>query len=120
MVTITYNKKRLKINVKRIFYGILILALSVGFLHILVDFTRFPEKYLTTWKYQLENDILQGDTEAMEYYQNTYVDNGIFLYGEDERTENDYINLATVTGFDATESGVLLYTEDGNGYYIEK
>lgn len=33
---------------------------------------------------------------------------------------NDFLNLATVTDFEATEHGVLLHTEDGNGYFIER
>ena len=34
--------------------------------------------------------------------------------------ESEFLDLSTVVGFDATETGVLLHTNDGNGYYIEK
>ena len=32
----------------------------------------------------------------------------------------DSLNLDTIAGFDATENGLMLYTKNGNGYYIEK
>lgn len=40
----------------------------------------YPEKYLTTWRYQLHNDLIQGDADAWTYYQNTYLANGVILY----------------------------------------
>ena len=42
-----------------------------------------------------------------------------FVAGTYTNTEN-HLNMNTVVGFDATEYGVMLYTSDGNGYYIEK
>lgn len=33
---------------------------------------------------------------------------------------NNHLNLNTVIGFDATDIGLMLYTNDGNGYYLEK
>lgn len=36
-------------------------------------------------------------------------------------TENpDILNMNTVTDFEATETGLTLYTKDGSGYYLEK
>lgn len=34
--------------------------------------------------------------------------------------KGDFLDMETVTTFEATSEGVLLITEDGNGYYIEK
>lgn len=33
---------------------------------------------------------------------------------------DNYIDMSTVTDFIATETGLQLYTNDGNGYYWEK
>lgn len=35
-------------------------------------------------------------------------------------TESDYLDLATVIGYEVSDDGVLLLTNDGNGYFIEK
>lgn len=42
-----------------------------------------------------------------------------FIGGTKINTEHS-LNLKTVVGFDATETGLMLYTNDGNGYYLEK
>ena len=47
---------------------------------ILFDFACFPESYLPTWKYQLQQDIQSGKAEAIEYYQETYLANGRELF----------------------------------------
>ena len=57
--------------------GILAVACIMVFL---VDFVRFPECYLTTEKYQLQNAMKKGDTVAIEYYQNNYIANGRILF----------------------------------------
>ena len=56
--------------------GFLIVLLLFG----ITDFIRFPETYLTTWKYQLQQDIKSGDAEAIEYYQSHYIDKGRILF----------------------------------------
>lgn len=33
---------------------------------------------------------------------------------------NNHLNLNTIVDFDVTENGLMLYTNDGNGYYLEK
>lgn len=60
--------------------NLLLTALLVFALIVFVDFVRFPECYVTTWKYQLQNDIKSGDAVAIEYYNNTYVENGRTLF----------------------------------------
>lgn len=49
---------------------------------LMIDFVRFPECYLTTWRYQLKNEILSGDQDMIDYYNNTYVANGRILFDE--------------------------------------
>ena len=42
-----------------------------------------------------------------------------FIGGTHVNTK-DHLNMNTVVSFDATDSGLMLYTSDGNGYYLEK
>lgn len=61
----------------------IILLLIILFLPLLlgvIDFIRFPEWYISTWKYQLQNDIAAGDELAVAYYENTYLSNGRILF----------------------------------------
>ena len=60
----------------------LIVILLGSSLLFMIDFFRFPECYLTTWRYQLKNDILSGNQEMIDYYNNTYVANGRILFDE--------------------------------------
>lgn len=77
------NLKLLKKTLKRLlFKTILVLLVTVSLLTVYVDFCRFPEKYLTTWKYQLHNEIKSGNQESIDYYNRVYVANGIDLFEE--------------------------------------
>ena len=61
----------------------IILLLVILFFPILLrvfDFFCFPECYIPTWKYQLQNDIAAGDELAVAYYENTYLSNGRILF----------------------------------------
>ena len=42
---------------------------------------------------------------------------GGYIYG---KPGSEFLNMETVATFEASESGCLLVTDDGNGYYIEK
>ena len=84
MLTLTYTnkrtRKRIKINLNRLFISLLILTSIITFTACITDFVRFPDKYITTWKYQLKNDIQSGDMEAIAYYNRVYKSNGINLF----------------------------------------
>lgn len=43
-----------------------------------------------------------------------------FLLGKSMPDKENYLNMETVTDFDATETGLMLYTQDGSGYYWER
>ena len=43
-----------------------------------------------------------------------------FLLGKSMPDKENYINMETVTDFDATETGLMLYTQDGSSYYWER
>ena len=43
-----------------------------------------------------------------------------FLLGKSMPNKENYINMETVTDFEATETGLMLYTQDGSGYYWER
>lgn len=46
------------------------------------------------------------------------IPDGYIDMDSDEFIEN-YIDLRTVTGYSGTETGLMLYTEDDCGYYLE-
>lgn len=37
-----------------------------------------------------------------------------------QTNNSDMLNMNTVTDFEATKTGLMLYTKDGSGYYWEK
>ena len=65
---------------KKMFKLLLLLLIISIFITTIFKFIKYPELFLTTWKYQLKNDIEAGNMEAIEYYQTTYVNNGIELW----------------------------------------
>lgn len=68
-----FNKKR--------FLGVIIAGFVIGLMFFqLIDFFRFPECYLTCFKYQLQCDIEAGNEKAIEYYNETYIANGRELF----------------------------------------
>ena len=44
------------------------------------SFIRYPEIYISTWRYQLEQDVKCGDEEAVKYYETHYLSNGVELF----------------------------------------
>ena len=83
-MTTRRHKRRAKkaCSFKHLFTMILTITVFTSCLYLYIDFCRYPEKYITTLKYQLHNDIKRGDSEAIEYYNNNYISNGVYLYGE--------------------------------------
>lgn len=65
-----------------------------------------------------------GTPEAISTIQSpemnrvTAVPDGFIDIRSEEFTDN-YIDMHTITGYSGTDTGLLLYTEDGNGYYLE-
>lgn len=43
-----------------------------------------------------------------------------FLLGKSMPDKENYLDMETVVDFDATETGLMLYTQDGSGYYWER
>lgn len=43
-----------------------------------------------------------------------------YINTNSEEFQNDYINMNDVVGYEATDSGLQLYTTDGCGYYWER
>ena len=68
------------IKIKEVVILAVITAIIGAMIYYAVDFIRFPEKYSTTWKYQLEQDIKNGDEEAIKYYNETYTKQGKVLF----------------------------------------
>ena len=72
--------KRRKNTQKKILKLLLCVFVLTVFSNIMIDFMRFPECYISTWKYQLKNDLAAGDQKAMKYYQENYINRGRILY----------------------------------------
>ena len=47
--------------------------------------------YLTTWKYQLKNEIYSGEQESINLYENVYVKNNKDLFNDNFEIRNTYI-----------------------------
>ena len=43
-----------------------------------------------------------------------------FLLGRNCPNMDKFLNMETVVDFDGTETGLMLYTQDGSGYYWER
>ena len=43
-----------------------------------------------------------------------------FFIGRNCPSRENYLDMRTVTDFEATETGLMLYTQDGSGYYWER
>lgn len=74
----TYQKKRRK-KCSRLERLICFIIIMVNLI-LCIDFVRFPECYLTTWKYQLKNEIASGNKQSIEYYKKNYIAHGKSLY----------------------------------------
>lgn len=86
-------------------------TILVGFSYNVI---KRPELYSTTMKYQLKNDLLAGDANAIEYYNGNYASQGIELFEDDTM-----LDMTTVVDYEVSEDGLHLYTNDGNGYWLE-
>ena len=82
-VIIEHHHKRIRIDVRRFLHSSLIIALTATLSLLTIDFLRFPECYISTWEYQLKNEVIAGNATSVEYYQTRYVNNGRFLFGEE-------------------------------------
>lgn len=68
------------VNKKKFIKSLTLSIFIILFFGLFIDFCRYPESYLTTWKYQLHSRIKDGNQEAIEYYQNNYLDKGKKLW----------------------------------------
>ena len=83
--TASHADFHIKIREKAIakcFQALITIIFIAAITFFIVDLIRFPECYISTWKYQLKNDIAAGVPEAITYYNTNYVSNGRLLYGE--------------------------------------
>lgn len=116
-------KNSFKINKGKLAVAIIIICLIVFTTYILVDFVKYPEQYITTWKKALNDDLANGNEKAIEYYNDTYVSNGKYLFGNkyivDNANESDFLDMRTVANVEINEGGIILTTNNGNGYYLE-
>ena len=83
-------KRKLRINKGKFISRVATLCVMVLMLNTTVNFVKYPEQYLTTWKYQLENHLKKGNQDAIKYYNDTYIANGKQLFGDKYIVENGY------------------------------
>ena len=75
-------KTKIRINKGKLMSRVIMLCALLLAANMCISFAKYPEQYITTWKYQLKNDIAKGKADAIEYYNDTYVANGKYLFGE--------------------------------------
>ena len=66
----------------------------IAFILFTIDFIRFPDCYLTTWRYQLKNDIFKLDIDKIEECLGVIEHNFLVIYnsksnGDDEDGNNE-------------------------------
>ncbi|MBS5858057.1 MAG: hypothetical protein KIC60_06190 [Clostridium sp.] len=71
------NKKKF---IKAISTTVITIILTVIMIFMSIELIQYPEKYLTTWRYQLQQKVNSGDQEAIDYYQETYLNRNITLW----------------------------------------
>ena len=78
------NKKKF---IKAISTIVITIILTVIMIFMSIELIQYPEKYLTTWRYQLQQKVNSGDQEAIDYYQETYLNHNITLWDQEEQHE---------------------------------
>lgn len=71
-----------KINKGKFAAFVLTVYIAVFVVNVVVSLAKYPEEYITPWRYQMESDLAEGNEEALEYYNKTYVANGKQLFGD--------------------------------------
>lgn len=117
------RKGKYKINKMRLLLSLMVLCLVINSIHFVLDIYKYPEEHSSIARYHLNIDLENGNQDAIQYYNTRYVANGKYLFGDEyivEVTKSDFLDMTTVVGYDVTETGVYLHTNDGNDYFIEK
>lgn len=83
--------KRIKINWFKFTRFIIIFIITLCFIYLFIDFCKYTECYLPTWKYQLKNDIYQGDNQSIQFYEDVYVSNNRDLFNDKFKIRNTYV-----------------------------
>ena len=115
-VIVKGKRKGYKVDVKQFISALLIITIAIASFGFFVDICLYTEKYSTIARKDLYNKIQEGNQEYIDYYNRNYTSKGKYLFGE----ERDLLNLTTVVGYETSDNGVLLLTNDGNEYLIQK
>ena len=71
-------------KIKNEICGAIILFAIVAAVIVSVDFVRFPECYVKSWRDSLKNEINAGNEKYIEFYNEHYIEQGRELFKEDE------------------------------------
>ena len=88
--------KKRKINwFKLTSFAVILIILSL-FTCLIADFIIYPECYITTWKYQFKNEILNGNKDSIDLYENIYVKNNRDVFKDNFEIRNTYNNRKVI------------------------
>lgn len=82
----------MKLNKLKFIRFILIVVMLVLLVLWLIDFVKYTEMYITTWKYQLNAEILNGEQQAIDLYERVYVVNNKDLFDDNFEIRNTYLH----------------------------
>ena len=62
---------------------------------------------------------VDASNNSISIQKQTEIAQDRFIDTESEEFKENYIDLRTVTGYSGKDNSLMLYTDDGNGYYLE-
>ena len=65
---------------QKIITTMILTVLLITSMFMMWNVMYYPEKYFTTWRASLERDVRAGNSEAVKYYEDTYLKNDIRLF----------------------------------------
>lgn len=74
------NNKIMRIKPLKVAFRLTVFFIIVFVVWLIINIIKYPELYDSISRYQLHNDIIRGNTEAVEYYNRVYKNNGINLF----------------------------------------
>ena len=77
------SKKSFTLDLRRFLSALLTAIFIISLFFFFCELCIHAEKYSTTYKKALYNDIKSGDPAAIQHYEKLYTSRGIFLFGED-------------------------------------
>lgn len=100
MLFIKFKHKKIVVNLKQFILATSCLIISIILAFIFINFCRYPEIYLSTWRYQLKNDIYAKNKNSIKLYENVYVKHNKDLFKDNFAIRNIYTFDTNVFDYD--------------------